>query len=78
MKKFDRGKVARIDCPTCRGQGFVRGQEGEEPCSNCGGVGMLEEIVQELPRDNSSEELQNIFPDVENPTNRFDPDSIKG
>lgn len=81
MSVPDRKEVVRIDCKKCGGKGYVNGQAGQESCPVCGGLGMREREVDFCEEsegvNRSKEDLQDMFGE-ENPTNRFDPDSIGG
>lgn len=44
-KGLDRTQILRVDCNTCRGQGFIRSAVGEEMCTTCGGNGVIEREV---------------------------------
>lgn len=45
MSGIDRTQVVRIDCTTCKGNGYVRNGAAESMCEKCGGGGVLEREV---------------------------------
>lgn len=45
MTGIDRTQYLRIDCPSCRGKGYVQTATGEESCGKCDGSGLLEKEV---------------------------------
>lgn len=45
MSGIDRTQILRIDCPLCKGHGYVRGALGEAPCDRCEARGVLENEV---------------------------------
>lgn len=61
MSVPERHEILRIDCATCRGNGFVNTENGEGPCPVCGGVGMREKKVPWKPEGYSHDEIAGIF-----------------
>jgi RecJ-like exonuclease len=69
---MNRDEIVRIDCPTCTGNGYITGRNGQDVCVRCGGVGMLEKKVEWRPEGYSLEERAAMF-GVERATNRLLP-----
>ena len=80
MSVPDRKDILRIDCPPCKGNGYIKRPElvasdnpdGQTSCPKCGGVGMLEKEVDWRPEGYTLEEAGAEF-GVENPTNKLLP-----
>ncbi len=65
-KGLDRTQVVRIDCPECKGNGYVREKGGttESMCMKCEGAGTLEKEIPYKFETNgriSSDEKAEIF-----------------
>lgn len=44
-KKLNRQQIIRIDCPTCRGNGFFMKDGAETFCELCDGTGSKEKAI---------------------------------
>lgn len=62
MSGIDRTEILRRECPDCKTNGFIIVSGEEQPCTKCGGHGMIEKTVPykfDGPRE--EEELDEIF-----------------
>lgn len=46
MSGLDRTQIIRIDCPTCKGNGYTTKAGQQEACEVCGGTGLREKEVE--------------------------------